>query len=678
MKKLNYLKFCIVLLIAVLSGLPSMAQTVTTNERKKQDNGYTYEFWSEKGAGTSSMTMGATGATFSTQWSGIKNVLARRGLGYETKDRLHWVIGYFTINYAANYTPTCNIAGSSSYLGVYGWAQDPTKPVGDINSLVEWYIIEAWCNWNPSKDGSAENFGTINVNGSNYDLIRTKRIDKPSIRNGDKDTFYQYFSIKQNSEKTGSISGSVNVSDHLTAWEKKGLKLSFLYEVSMLVEGYNENGNGAGSANFTTLNVTEKHPYVRLGDDSYTVKVGEGKLLSLDNYGFSGPHPDIKLGASIDGNVSVSGNMNKQYITGVKEGTSSIVLWGPDNIREEWDQAIVTVTPATGQNVVTPYEFKALGVKGDEKVRMLLDGIPTNSGHTLSTSFQTYKGVIPGKGQVSLEFVNDDGVTNGRDVRADYISMNGVKRETESMAVNGAVFQNGTCGGSYSEWLNCNGKVNYGATPSPTHPITIRARGNNGGEHIDLLINGQAVNGGWTLGTTFQEYSATVTGDGDIRVEYDNDGGLKDVVIDWVKVDTQTPRQAESMQYNTGFFANGRCGGGSYSEWMQCNGVIGFGKVSDNFNARLEVLPEPEAVVAENKKSGVRVYPNPSTGNVSVAFDATAVNANVKVYDTVGKVVYSKEAVTENEVQISNLPSGIYLVKVLNNGLYHKSKLLVH
>ena len=297
-------KVGIALLLAVLITLTSVAQTITANERNKTANGYTHEFWSEKGAGTSSMTLGPN-ATFKAEWSGIKNYLARRGLGYETKDRLHWVIGYFSINYAADYNPTCSISGSNSYLGVYGWAQDPSKPVGDLNSLVEWYIIEAWCNWNPSKDGSAENFGTINVNGSDYDLIRTKRVNKPSIRHKDTDTFYQYFSIKKNSQIAGSgssikISGNVNVSDHLTAWEKKGLPLSYLYEVSMLVEGYGENGNAAGSANFTSLTVTERHPFVRLADDKYTVKVGEGKILTLDNYGLSGTYPDVKLGKTIE------------------------------------------------------------------------------------------------------------------------------------------------------------------------------------------------------------------------------------------------------------------------------------------------------------------------------------------------------------------------------------------
>jgi hypothetical protein len=125
--------------------------------------------------------------------------------------------------------------------------------------------------------------------------------------------------------------------------------------------------------------------------------------------------------------------------------------------------------------------------------------------------------------------------------------------------------------------------VNFGRIEA-AHRVTIRARGNAGGEHITLLLNGQAVNSGWTLGTSFQEYSVTLNRDGDINVRFDNDGGLRDAVIDWVKVDNQNPRHAENMQYNTGAFANGRCGGGSYSEWMHCNGVIGFGRISDNFN----------------------------------------------------------------------------------------------
>ena len=113
--------------------------------------------------------------------------------------------------------------------------------------------------------------------------------------------------------------------------------------------------------------------------------------------------------------------------------------------------------------------------------------------------------------------------------------------------------------------------------------IVIRARGTQGGEHINLLINGNPVNSGWWLSTSFQEFTATVDGDGDINIQFDNDAPNMDVIIDWVKVNAQNPRQAENMEYNTGAW-DGYCGGGSYTEWLHCNGVIGFGNISDNFD----------------------------------------------------------------------------------------------
>jgi hypothetical protein len=288
---------------------------------------------------------------------------------------------------------------------------------------------------------------------------------------------------------------------------------------------------------------------------------------------------------------------------------------------------------------------------------------------TLTKNLQTYTETVSGTGNVTVEFLNDDGLTNGRDVRVDYISVDGVKRETESMSQNGSVYQNGTCGGSYSEWLNCNGAVNYGPLATP-HTITIRARGNNGGEHIDLLINGQAVNGGWWLGTSYQEYTSTVTGNGDINVEYDNDGGLKDVVIDWLRVDSQNPRQAENMQYNTGAYANGRCGGGSYTQWMQCNGVIGFGNISDNFKSAPSTGNESEF-------TNIKVYPNPGSGDISIELGNIESTASIKIYDLAGKTIYSNTNITENLVHVYGIKKGVYAVNIESNGNNYYEKLIV-
>jgi len=105
--------------------------------------------------------------------------------------------------------------------------------------------------------------------------------------------------------------------------------------------------------------------------------------------------------------------------------------------------------------------------------------------------------------------------------------------------------------------------------------IVVRARGVAGGESITLKVNNQNVQT-WTLGTGMQNYTATTSLSGGITVAYTNDSGSRDVQVDYIQVNGST-RQSEAQSYNTGLYANGRCGGGSNSEWMHCNGQIGYG-----------------------------------------------------------------------------------------------------
>ena len=105
--------------------------------------------------------------------------------------------------------------------------------------------------------------------------------------------------------------------------------------------------------------------------------------------------------------------------------------------------------------------------------------------------------------------------------------------------------------------------------------FTVRARGTAGGESISLRVNNTNV-ATWTLGTSMQNYTASTTLSGGITVAYTNDSTNHDVQVDYIIVNGQT-RQSEAQSYNTGLYANGRCGGGSNSEWMHCNGAIGYG-----------------------------------------------------------------------------------------------------
>jgi endo-1,4-beta-xylanase len=123
--------------------------------------------------------------------------------------------------------------------------------------------------------------------------------------------------------------------------------------------------------------------------------------------------------------------------------------------------------------------------------------------------------------------------------------------------------------------------VTEGSNPNPDPPpggsksFTVRARGTAGGESITLRVNNQVVQS-WTLSTSMQNYTASTNLSGGITVNFTNDGGSRDVQVDYIQVNGST-RQSESQSYNTGLYANGRCGGGGNSEWMHCNGAIGYG-----------------------------------------------------------------------------------------------------
>jgi len=113
---------------------------------------------------------------------------------------------------------------------------------------------------------------------------------------------------------------------------------------------------------------------------------------------------------------------------------------------------------------------------------------------------------------------------------------------------------------------------------SGSKTVVVRAKGSAGGESITLKVNGTAVQT-WTLSTTMTNYTASTSLSGGSLVEYTNDSGNRDVQIDYISVNGSV-RQSEAQSYNTGVFQNNACGGGSgMSEWMHCNGAIGYGNL---------------------------------------------------------------------------------------------------
>jgi hypothetical protein len=71
-----------------------------------------------------------------------------------------------------------------------------------------------------------------------------------------------------------------------------------------------------------------------------------------------------------------------------------------------------------------------------------------------------------------------------------------------------------------------------------------------------------------------------------------------------------------------------------------------------------------------------KIYPNPATGNTVNITSSNGEAVNVVIYSTLGQKVLSATSVT-NELNISNLDSGIYIVRITQGSAAQTRKLVI-
>jgi hypothetical protein len=89
-------------------------------------------------------------------------------------------------------------------------------------------------------------------------------------------------------------------------------------------------------------------------------------------------------------------------------------------------------------------------------------------------------------------------------------------------------------------------------------------------------------------------------------------------------------------------------------------------------------LSPVKTLMLENNKQAVTIWPNPAINHIQIANDNTATYTNAKVIDLTGKMMIEKKLdANTNEIAVSELPAGIYIVKVENNkGQSHMQKIV--
>jgi endo-1,4-beta-xylanase len=139
-----------------------------------------------------------------------------------------YALSYSTINFNAQYYPGNKGGGGS--LGVYGWTTNP---------LVEYYIMENY----PSPPTSGLSFvGTVQSDGSNYNIYKHQQVNQPSISGTQ--TFMQYISIRQSPRSSGAITTGT----HFNAWRSHGMNLGTHNYQILNTEAYG-GGEGASTVN---------------------------------------------------------------------------------------------------------------------------------------------------------------------------------------------------------------------------------------------------------------------------------------------------------------------------------------------------------------------------------------------------------------------------------------------
>ncbi len=77
-------------------------------------------------------------------------------------------------------------------------------------------------------------------------------------------------------------------------------------------------------------------------------------------------------------------------------------------------------------------------------------------------------------------------------------------------------------------------------------------------------------------------------------------------------------------------------------------------------------LSEIRAVRGEGTIGKTIVFPNPSNnGNVSIVFEDANVKRDVSIFDMTGKTIKQWRNVTNNNLQVENLPTGIFSVRIV-------------
>jgi endo-1,4-beta-xylanase len=246
-------------------------------------------------------------------------------------------------NKVISYTGTFNPAKSGSdykncYLDFYGWAN---------NYDIEYYVLESYGEFDPSKDTSYSKIGEYDSDGNHYVAYFTRKSQQPSPKGSGKYDFDQIYSIRTPKLKPGQVDGAITLQKHVDKWKEfKHPIYSQQFQV-MATEGYGASisgnseitiFNGSTSTGIggtpTTPNTPSGYPEQKValkarygGGVNYLTVQSDGLLNSTStSRGSAQTFYMVDLGG---GKVALRSNSTGKYVCAENAGSSQAVATRP-------------------------------------------------------------------------------------------------------------------------------------------------------------------------------------------------------------------------------------------------------------------------------------------------------------------------------------------------------------
>ncbi len=196
-------------------------------------------------------------------------------------------------------------------------------------------------------------------------------------------------------------------------------------------------------------------------------------------------------------NTAIATVSTTGVVTGIATGSATITVTTNDGAKTA--TCAITVTSATSGSTIV---IRALGTKGDETIELRVDNVSVAT-YTLTTTLTNYSySNYSGTHNIKVAYTNDG---TGRDARIDYITVGSTTIQAESISANTGAWNSATsqCGGVASEWMNCNGYIDFGSQSGPVANVPVT------GVTVSPTTASVAVNGTVTLTATVAPSNAT-------------------------------------------------------------------------------------------------------------------------------------------------------------------------